>query len=680
MLVNFLVTGLLAAIICAVFKVGEVSDANRVLPFDLIGGPCLATLTSVDVSFGDCQLADRHCLCRNEDFLISVAICIDDHAPDSAQDRVDSAYAAVSRRCNSYTKSTNLSPHRIQDIYTRWQSTVEHPENRTIPVRVPEEFVSDKIATKEVIERNEKTNFIFGLTFVGYWGLVVVIAGVKNFLGQKASVLKVAKGKSWRRVQRLLLLPPMCGTAHSELATIEKLSFYMPRRLHSLVIAGYAILTIVLMCIGYEVTEPNYIYPDVSKQRLRYAANRLAELTISQLPILVIFGSRNNILSLFTGWPFNVFNCFHRWIGRVMVVFLLLHGVLHTIVANYTGIFARVWNKAYWIAGVVGLIAGILILTQSIRIWRLRSYESFLIAHLGLAAIFIVSSWIHLIDTVQMPYVYCTISLWLHDYISRIVKIIHSGVTRASGQLYRSESKGSSILVLNLPKPTRWACNPGRYAYVHFLGKGMCWWQSHPFSVVVTPKGSMQFIIRVHKGITEDLCNRLRLNEAIEENMSILVDGPYGSLNKLDLYDNWLIICGGVGITGVYSYALEMSMRTDCKFQGTFVWVVYEEFPLTKIFRDHIQFLIIDPRIKVKLFVVGGGQGDTNPMLGLERLNYRPQILHLLETFIRNSSKMNAVMTCGPGRLNDEVRQAFKSQLDHNPENVYSFFEESFTW
>lgn len=46
---------------------------------------------------------------------------------------------------------------------------------------------------------------------------------------------------------------------------------------------------------------------------------------------------RNNVLVWLTGWNFNTYNQFHRWVARIATVEAIIHSVGYTVMAFITG-------------------------------------------------------------------------------------------------------------------------------------------------------------------------------------------------------------------------------------------------------------------------------------------------------------------------------------------------------
>jgi hypothetical protein len=48
-----------------------------------------------------------------------------------------------------------------------------------------------------------------------------------------------------------------------------------------------------------------------------------------QMPIMFLFAGRNNLLIWITGWSYNEFQVFHKWIARVATLEAILHSACY---------------------------------------------------------------------------------------------------------------------------------------------------------------------------------------------------------------------------------------------------------------------------------------------------------------------------------------------------------------
>jgi predicted ferric reductase len=66
-------------------------------------------------------------------------------------------------------------------------------------------------------------------------------------------------------------------------------------------------------------------------QFLRYFANRVGTLSFANTPLLISLAGRNNILTSLTGWSFDTFQRYHRWVARIVLLEATAHVIAYTL-------------------------------------------------------------------------------------------------------------------------------------------------------------------------------------------------------------------------------------------------------------------------------------------------------------------------------------------------------------
>lgn len=91
-------------------------------------------------------------------------------------------------------------------------------------------------------------------------------------------------------------------------------------------------MSICLPLPGDDRRKANLHQSDTSsaQQILGIVTDRAGVLAVANMPILWLFGGRNNILLWMTGWNFATYNSFHRWISRVVIIQVIIHSIGYT--------------------------------------------------------------------------------------------------------------------------------------------------------------------------------------------------------------------------------------------------------------------------------------------------------------------------------------------------------------
>lgn len=152
----------------------------------------------------------------------------------------------------------------------------------------------------------------------------------------------------WRKLtsmtDRRLFLPALLGKDTAHRPSWLGFSFSLPTRAQSVVLMGYVSVNVAACLYGVDAFPANILYTSTSEYWVKTVGDTTGITAVFQLPLMLLLSSRNNLLIAFTGLPFNTFNLFHRWIGRVVIVESIVHSLLYT--------YRLIWHKHnYWTGG-----------------------------------------------------------------------------------------------------------------------------------------------------------------------------------------------------------------------------------------------------------------------------------------------------------------------------------------
>ncbi|KAF2124078.1 ferric-chelate reductase-like protein [Dothidotthia symphoricarpi CBS 119687] len=322
-------------------------------------------------------------------------------------------------------------------------------------------------------------------------------------------------------------------------------------------------------------------------------ADRVGVLAYALTPLSIMLASRESILSLVTGLPYQSFNFLHRWLGYI----IFAQSVLHTI--GWTVIEVRLYQpqptvaiawitQLYMIWGIVAMILLLLMVVLSTP-WgiRLTGYEFFRKFHYLVAMIYIGACWGHWaqLKVFLLP----GLIVWFLDRAARGVRTAllhynflpsgHMGFRAAPADImfFEDETNGD-VVRLDFDHPHD-AWDVGQHFYLMFPESSI--WQSHPFTPLSLPvfgadSQRHSYIFRAKKGETRKIAElsakrvaRMGDHEKSNENLmgdarlSVVLTGPYGerTLQGLPSDSNILCIAGGTGITYVLPVLLDMASR-----------------------------------------------------------------------------------------------------------------------
>ncbi|KAI1419126.1 ferric reductase like transmembrane component-domain-containing protein [Xylaria sp. FL1777] len=339
-------------------------------------------------------------------------------------------------------------------------------------------------------------------------------------------------------------------------------------------------------------------------------SDRIGVLAYALTPLAVLLSTRESILSLLTGVPYQSFNFLHRWLGYI----IFIQGSVHTI--GWTIVEVRLYQpqpttaiewiiQPYIIWGVVAMILLLLLLVLSTP-WaiRLTGYEFFRKAHYVLALVYIGACWGHWeqLKSFLLP----SLLIWFLDRGVRFLRtaLIHYQYLPDGSMAFRSASASlthfsddehGDIIRMDFEQShDTWKI--GQHFYLCFAESSI--WQSHPFTPLNLPQTcngtvSHSYILRAKKGETKKITELALRKLAVSPKATtpVILTGPYGEsiAEALIPEDNVLCVAGGTGITYVLPVLLDLIQKPavrDRKIQ--LVWAIRRKADLCWVEREII--------------------------------------------------------------------------------------------
>lgn len=348
-------------------------------------------------------------------------------------------------------------------------------------------------------------------------------------------------------------------------------------------------------------------YPELHNTRTSLGpfVDRIGVLAYALTPLSVLLASRESLLSLITGIPYQSFLFLHRWVGHI----ILIQSIVHTI--GWVVIEAALyqpqpedWNSVaaelyiQWGFVALGLLVLLWVLALPLGI-RLTGYEVFRKVHYVLAMVYIgaiIGHWEQL-QCFLIP----GILLWFFDRMCRLVRtaLLHYqwlpskrkwGFESAQARmLYWADENAGAVVRLDFEHAQQpWEV--GQHFYLCFPESSI--WQSHPMTPLSLPvadesgRVKHSYVIRAKKGETKKLAQiaaaAMRHEEkapAGEKTTRVIMTGPYGVDMTSDLTPETNVICiaGGTGITFVLPVLQKLvreNPKRGCTRKINLVWAV----------------------------------------------------------------------------------------------------------
>ncbi|KAK9471888.1 ferric reductase like transmembrane component-domain-containing protein [Dipodascopsis tothii] len=395
-----------------------------------------------------------------------------------------------------------------------------------------------------------------------------------------------------------------------------------------------------------------YCFYDSTFNR-RVLANRFGLMSVVNMPILFLLGSKTGLLVQWTGWSHEGYIILHRHAGRVVCLTALGHVVAFCSSRS----LASYLEKTRFILGFVSLLAFLIILVTSISPIRNRMYETFLYAHVYFLVVGMVVLYFHYARC--RPYIITSGVIFIWDRVVRF-KDSHHVVGRTEN--VSGETVKLSLDVNSTFRDIHW--KTGQYIYVTISELART--QAHPFTIASHPSAStLDLIIRARRGFSRSLYD----SEKTEHKVTF--HGPYGSPATFENCQKVILLAGGAGVSYTYPEAIELA-KGDKFFDGEtpeidFLWVVPK--------RDFADWVDLDSAkygVDFKLWVTAeSGRPDIKQYV-------KDSVLETLKQNNYDPDTKVAVAVCGPAPLVLASRNACADLLWDNV-NVM-FYSESFGW
>ncbi|GAA5977551.1 hypothetical protein JCM11641_006861 [Rhodosporidiobolus odoratus] len=336
-----------------------------------------------------------------------------------------------------------------------------------------------------------------------------------------------------------------------------------------LILATFICAINIAFCL---VITTQFITPQSAKSSIaRAVSRRCGRMAVANYPWLYCFAGRNSILSTLTGVPYQELRFFHILLGGIAFTQSFIH--TFTYIGHYVtwqGVdkLKEEYTELYFKMGIVAVVFMAINTVFGLKWLRRRSYEIFLSLHVIGAALILAGSWYH--RPVMQPWVYAAAAIWIFERVVRFVWHF-AGIANTRLVLRRPVIKAQATvshgaILLKVPFTGSWSA--GQHVYVSFWGLDLLrrphlYGQSHPFSIANIPSTTasgpheMQFVLRIHAGVTKELANHISKKCAAKSNGGqeapaeclVSIEGPHGWAPPAAEYDSVLLVAGGSGIT-----------------------------------------------------------------------------------------------------------------------------------
>jgi len=232
------------------------------------------------------------------------------------------------------------------------------------------------------------------------------------------------------------------------------------------------------------------------------------------------------------------------------------------------------------VKGVCSLAA---LLIFSLRCFRRPSYEIFLRAHQGCAALTAYALWRHINKRSAFPgtYSYIIAGLFLSSSLLEALMTIYRNFTFRRGYARASVRKSRGAVRMSIDVPRSWNIQAGQYINIWFPAVGFrALFETRPFMIVSWTKRawedfdsdaatlaswnpaynesrSIELLIEPRDGFTRRLLRHSETSQEADKRL-IVYTGPHGSPGSTKSFGTVLMIASGFGVAAQLPHVKEL--------------------------------------------------------------------------------------------------------------------------
>ncbi|KAJ6551429.1 hypothetical protein B0H19DRAFT_1211163 [Mycena capillaripes] len=416
--------------------------------------------------------------------------------------------------------------------------------------------------------------------------------------------------------------------------------------------------------------------------------DRAGWIAISQLPFVILFASKNNVLGMMLGNGYEGLNFVHRFAARVLIICCNAHGLGYISQWSQQGIFKAKLKTFASMHGFLALVAVNFIFFFSTAFFRSRFYRIFISTHiLGFACLF-PALWFH--KKQLHAYIYVALAFYAIDHFLRLIKTrMYNAIVRPLPDM--------GVTRIEVPQlNSGWRA--GQHVRLRVLSSALGvtgWAESHPFTIASVSGGAEGLVLMVKK--SGDWTTKLfdfakcpgHAEAGVGRNVNIVLEGPYGGPGHamFNSYSAAVFVCGGSGISfalATIQDLIEKDLRGQSRVKIIeLIWTVQDPatlLPLYPLFNNMIAQSVFT-RVRISVFYTRAPIGkfpfaeSAFPTTNLTLSPGRPRLTNMLENSISRTVKLGAgnkdeeritgmlVAVCGPTSLADGVAEAI-SQIE----------------
>ncbi|KAL2826617.1 ferric reductase like transmembrane component-domain-containing protein [Aspergillus cavernicola] len=333
---------------------------------------------------------------------------------------------------------------------------------------VPEDVFLPNWRTLTVFEKVETSHQRYGLVHLLAGAIIPIGLSFARFLPFPAGW--------WACFEAYLISPPLMGYRHN---VPYWNTFNMPTRGQSFFIAYLIAINVILCAVSIESTRPSLWFSSTRREIITYVSNRAGVLSMANIPLLVLFSGRNNVLLWVTNWSHSTFLLLHRWIAVIAVIEACLHSAIYLHIHHVDLTYATESKLPSWYWGAIATVSMVIILPASLIPVRRKCYEFFLAWHVFFFLLVLIGTFLHIYYRSAWKWgygnwVYTAFAIWGFDRILRLLRLARHGIRTAHITIIDDD-----YIKLHVP-----GVQATGHVYLYFPTLTWRIWENHPFSVL----------------------------------------------------------------------------------------------------------------------------------------------------------------------------------------------------
>ena len=359
---------------------------------------CASYLNKLSWEFEHEHRAYYALLCEYTPAFGSWALCVHDMLEDRGQfeqlfdkslDNVRMLCSYVSPQASNITSAQYYNA--LGNATSYLHEDFQDDQVLSFPVRIRKD-VRQRIGNAfHGYAKNLDISNLYGSTICYYFFGTMLLLSFLQYLNYNVFNLALLKIRFINYFRAHFIIPTLLSSHADYFSVNAFVTGLLPTTFESLLLTGYLSLHTLLLFINYEFDQYYIVFYSKAVQVARYFGDRTGIMAFKHFPLIILFSTRNNLFEYLTGFSYSTFITFHKWIGRMMVLDSMLHGISYFIYALLNHSFISSNQLQFWRFGVLALILGCLIFLLSFGFLRKHYYETFLYSHIILAILFFLA-------------------------------------------------------------------------------------------------------------------------------------------------------------------------------------------------------------------------------------------------------------------------------------------------